>query len=128
MILLLEHPQLAALPCEECQAWIYDIPSGEPKLRGGQKQRRSPSQPTPCGSCPKKSPENAREITLDAKNHRTLRLYLRNRALWGRALTEEEAADAIIQRNFGLLDLLLRKYERSQAALEIASAALAKHG
>lgn len=120
--MLLYHPEVAAVPCSECQRWIYGK-DWKPALRGGRKQARGPGQATPCMICPKKSPENAKQLELTPQAHRTIQLYLRHRAT-GSALTKAEAKDAYLVRNFGIIDVLFREWERVKQGEQIEHAFL----
>ena len=55
----------------------------------------------------------------------TLDLYRRNRATFGRALTEWEAADGLLQRNFALLDAVFRNVEAGSIQRVMRDLALA---
>ncbi len=92
-------------------------------MRGGKRQKRQPNQPTPCRTCPKESPANEPNCLLSFANLRTIGLYVRSRATGGRALSDAEAADAVVQRNLAIVDATIRAVEREQAeALTIALA------
>lgn len=106
---------MTSFSCADCKSWIYDLTKGKRMERGGKPQARLPSQPTPCLHCPKGSPDQERWKVLSLRNWATLRLYLRNRALHGRALQEHEALDATLQKNFELIDLVFRQHERLEA-------------
>lgn len=103
---MLEHPAHAALSCRDCQAWIYDIKTAKPALRKGAKQRRKPGQPTPCGECPKGSPQNS----IKRKNLKTWELYWIARS---GGLSEHERTDSILRSNLALVHQLV---EYSQLA------------
>lgn len=110
---MLNHPAHAALDCETCQKWVYDIETCQPKKRGGKIQPRPPGVPTPCGSCPKKSPENWERIKPTRRTFATLELYRRNKATFGRALNEHEVNDEWLQKNFAILDDVFASHERA---------------
>lgn len=118
----MEHPAVANLSCEECKKWLVDIETGKIKTRGGKPQRRPAGSPTPCHACPKKSPEHAKQVELNQRNWATVRLFVRNRAMQGRALTPAEAADELLQRNFGLIDTILRQWEGQRVADALGTA------
>lgn len=113
MSFLLNYPAHAGLECSECQKWIYDIQTCEPKKRGGKIQPRPPGVPTPCQSCPKKSPENWERIKPTRRTYATLELYRRNKATFGRTLNEHEADDEWLQKNFAILDEVFQANENA---------------
>lgn len=121
-MLLMEHPQAAALPCSECQEFIYNIETGKVAMRGGQPQKRLPNQPTPCRTCPKESPARAKELELSERARQTVELYMRHRAMGGGFLTAAEAGDSLLQRNFALIDSVFRWWERRQQTDSMATA------
>ena len=112
------HPKIAGLSCEECKQWIYDIKTGEKMKRRGQPQRRQPGQATPCHTCPKESPEKARETELSAKNWRALGLYRKDKAIG--CLTQEQRQDRILQQNFVIIDQVWQEWQQRQAAEGLA--------
>lgn len=104
------HPGAAAIDCEDCKQWIYDLETGKRALvrvgpdRGERPQPRPPGVPTPCGECPKKNPENAAQIKLTPKNRQTLDLWRRARATQFQCVPEHLRSDPILARNFAELD------------------------
>ena len=118
-MLALKHPKHAALDCTECQRWVYDIKTVELRKRGGEPVRRSPGAPTPCKQCPKQSPERARRLKLSDRDLATINLFLRNRALFGRMLTDAEVNDPWLARSFSMLESVYRAYESSKEAQHI---------
>jgi hypothetical protein len=118
--LLIHHPNLPA--CATCQKfmvdydWLYGGGTGEIKTFGDpknpQKLERAKDNPPPCGSCPKKGPQHEREFLLSEKNCRALQFYRQTKATFGRGLTKREANDAIVRRNFSILDGLFAGAER----------------
>lgn len=84
---------------------------------GGEQDHVRPSVcPPPCGSCPKKGPEREKEFVLSARNRRTLEFYRQVKATFGKALSEEAAADEIVKRNFALLDRMFGEHEQERLA------------
>lgn len=79
---------------------------------------RPKGSPTPCSTCPKESPEKAKEHELSPKNCRALAHYREARAV---GLTDTERADPIVRRNFAIIDNLFRFHEQQQSARLIAS-------
>ncbi len=113
--LLLFHPQLIERTCARCRTWMYDD-RHRVVTRLGQPIRRPPGSPTPCWQCPKQSPDRATGCERDLERiQRTLRLYFDVRATAGRVLTEREAADPLLARNLSMVDMLVRRWESSQA-------------
>lgn len=121
MRLLLFHPEHHALSCGECKRWIYDIKTAKPVLRGGAKQARKPSQPTPCGQCPKRGPEHEKEMILSRKNARTLEIYLAARV---GGLTELEREDRLLRRNLAIVEQIFIQWNRQRTADAIGGAVL----
>lgn len=113
MTLILAHPEAAAVSCSTCKAWVHG-PDWKVVKRGGVPQARPPGMPTPCHSCPKESPAKAAQLELTAANRQTLRLFLRSRATAGACLNEEERNDELLLRNFALIDVIFRRWEREQ--------------
>lgn len=85
---------------------------------------RPKNSPPPCSMCPKKGPEHEKEFILSERNIQTLIFYRETRSTFGRGLSEEEAQDSIVRRNFSILDNLFAEAERKAAGYE-ASRALA---
>jgi hypothetical protein len=128
--LLLFHPGVAGIDCEDCKKYVYDLKTGERKTyRAGPGRIELPCvRPallsTPCGECPKKSPENARLIKLNRRNLETVWIYRQVRATGGQCLTEAMAADPLLMRNLTLLDELYREHDRERLGQEVAHAVL----
>jgi len=108
--LQLFHPEVAAVSCEECKAWIYTSDWKRAK-RGGKDVPRAPGLPTPCGSCPKKSPENAKRIELTTRNLALVRRWKQVRATGGACLSEVERADGWLMKMLSVIDEVFREYE-----------------
>lgn len=115
---MLAHPQLLNRPCGECKAWLYDDGerlSDKKATRRGQPCRRPGGVPTPCSRCPKipkgaaPRPENA--VELSEKNFAAIRHYFQSRAV---GASEEERRDAIVRKNWSLIDRLVRIHEIEQ--------------
>jgi hypothetical protein len=83
----------------------------------GKPLRRPPHSPTPCWKCPKHSPAHAAGYERDADRiERTLQLYFRLRAGAGGATRDFRSADALLSRNLAIIDAIVRRWERAQAA------------
>jgi len=98
-------------------SWSTGEGTGEPlKWESGPNEwspvERKANQPTPCGSCPKKGPQYEREFLLSEKNARALAFYRQTKATFGRGLSEEEAQDGTVRRNFSILEGLFAGAER----------------
>lgn len=113
---MLRHPEVAARKCDDCKQWMY-LENGKIHTRGGKPVPRS--GPTPCRTCPKKSPEEAHQYELSVKNKQALQFYYTTRAMSGANLTDEMRRDAIIQRNMCLIDQILRPLEAEKATESI---------
>jgi hypothetical protein len=74
--LVLLHPEVAAVSCEDCQTWMYDD-GWEKETRYGLPVLRPEGAPTPCWSCPKipkgAPPKPSSAVELSDKN---VRAYL----------------------------------------------------
>ena len=79
------------------------------KYRLGKPLKRIGS--TPCKTCPKKNPQEARHYELSDKNRRAVDFYYETRAMFGTNLTPRMARDSILRRNMGLIDKIVRDYE-----------------
>lgn len=101
--------------CKLCQKYLidYDWDAGtgtgeyleyEISPGVGKPIERRADQPTPCGKCPKKSPEQEHEYVLTEANYQALAHYREAKAMGFRGLSDEEATDAVVRRNFVLLD------------------------
>lgn len=117
---LLRHPEVATRSCESCQTWQYnevDGPTGkagEIARRGGHKLKRFGK--TPCVTCPKKSPDQARHYELSERNLQAVEFYYITRAMNGANLSEDMKQDAIVQLNMGIIDRIVRPFEAEQAS------------
>lgn len=121
MQLILFHPGAARIDCRECAKFVFNLETGEKEVfKSGPERKelpvvRGPGQPTPCHSCPKESPEKAKEIELTDRNWRAYRHYKEARAV---GLSEEERRDPIVRKHFALLDAVLERYERHLAEMD----------
>ncbi|QDU76436.1 hypothetical protein Pan97_34850 [Bremerella volcania] len=109
MWLIEEHPGAASIDCDDCAKWIYDLETGQKATvrvgpeRKEEFQPRPSGVPTPCSTCPKKSPENAKECTLSRKNYRTYQFWRMCNASHFHYMPEHLANDPIVARNFAAL-------------------------
>lgn len=122
-MLMLQHPEAAHRPCEECQRWMYH--EGKDKLgtqrvigRDGQPLTRAKNVPTPCWLCPKKSPTEAKRIELSDKNWRTWQVYQEVQATGGACLSERERADGMLAANLGIVYEAVQSVARAQQELQ----------
>lgn len=75
--LRMTNPKLAARSCQSCEKWIYienGERAGEIATRGNKKVLRGDS-PTPCRTCPKKSPEESWQFELNDRSHEIIEIY-----------------------------------------------------
>lgn len=116
------HPGEASIDCNECKRFIFDLKTGEKKTyKAGPRREEMPwvrplCVPTPCGDCPKKSPEEAERCKLSNKNWRTWQLFKEMRATNGAAFTPAMRRDRVLLQNFAVLDCIQRQYEQEQLA------------
>lgn len=124
---LLRHPEVANRSCETCKLWQFNErdgltgKKGEIAERNGVKLKRI--GPPPCKACPKESPEKAKQHELSDRNYRTLELYYASRAMGCVNLTDDMKRDAILQRNFSIIDRIVRAYESERSLFAILPAA-----
>lgn len=104
---------MALRPCSECKRWIYDA-QGNIEVRRGRKVPNTSGR-TPCSTCPKESPEKASQYELTAQNMAAVHFYYTTRAMRGANLSERMKTDAILQRNFAIIEQVVRPLEARQA-------------
>ncbi|QDU75433.1 hypothetical protein Pan97_24650 [Bremerella volcania] len=118
--LLLLHPGPASIDCDQCAAWIYDLETGQRQtVRTGPDRREVPQPrpagvPTPCASCPKQNPTNARRLKLSTKNRQTYELWRRAKATHFHCVPNHLKRDPIVARNFAHLDDVAKQVQRLQ--------------
>ncbi len=131
------YPGAAAIDCGDCAKWLYDLETGQRETAtvGPQREKQFIPRPkgtaTPCGHCPKKSPERAKEIELIPKNRQTFNLWRRARATHGAAIPERLRGDFILSQNFAELDALKESIEEARQQKMMAvmlSTAKENHG
>lgn len=133
MGLLFRHPRIPS--CAACQKYVVDYDfatgqgSGQPekaKWTGDPEalHERQPVSKPPCHVCPKRGPEFEYRFELSGKNIKTFKLWQGNRATYGRGLSEEEAKDPILRRNFWILDSLFESASRERGT-QVTSEAVA---
>lgn len=84
---------------------------------GNERLHERPSVcPPPCSSCPKRGPEHEKEHVLSWRNRRTLEFYREVKATFGKSLSDDAANDAVVQRNFALLDKLFAEHQQDRLA------------
>lgn len=105
-----------------------DVDPASPKFgqrleRGGQPMKRPNPAATPCHICPKGTPEGkpGDDSELTEENWKTVVLFLRSRATHGRVLNSQEARDALLARNFAIVDLAIRQQEANHAAAALSN-------
>ena len=108
---MLVHPGAASIDCGECAKYVYNLKTGEretydagdeilPMLRG--------DNPTPCDSCPKKSPENEDRLKLHWRNRRFVDFYQRMKATPKAIMPKHLRGCHVTQRNFYLIDQVIK--------------------
>lgn len=112
--LRLNHPEIAALDCADCQRWIYDLKAKRFAERGGKRVDRPAGTPTPCKMCPKKSPQLAAEVKLTNRSERTLARYYESLATGGRCLSKAERGSQWLMRLFAAIAEELREFDRGE--------------
>ena len=115
--MLLYHPEVATRSCADCKRWVYDDKGEVQKGRDGQPMKRPVNSRTPCRTCPKKSPAEAHQYELSDKNHKAVQLYFSVRG--GVELCDDLKHDAIVARNMGIIDRIIRQHEQQQAAQSV---------
>jgi hypothetical protein len=111
MRLLLAHPGMAGLSCDDCQKYMVAVPVTGAFIFHritNERLERPTGVRTPCHSCPKceafpiaqQNPQHGRQSELSWKNEQTLRLYWRVKGSSGAGLTMDE----ITRKNFGLIE------------------------
>lgn len=86
--------------------------------RGGRPQRRQKHHATPCSKCPKKSPENERNVTLTRQNLKAFATFLESRAV---GVPESWKADEIFRRNCAIIGRIYEHWQASQNATDIST-------
>lgn len=110
------HPHLPS--CADCQAWFFDMKTGQRTPWRGGWLKRSEGDPPPCGNCPKcpageaANPDTGKRSELTAANYQAYRHFLETRG----ALTEEEKTDSIVRRNRGIIENLLMRQQSNSGA------------
>ena len=127
--MLLRHPGVALIDCNDCQKRLYDLRSGKPKTYKSGPHREEtyywfegkPKPPcTTDEGCPKKSPREAHQFELSRRGWETFEAWKRYRAAPAAFEVDELAAAA-----FAVLDNLDREYsayleaERLQTAMKL---------
>lgn len=82
-------------------------------MRGSKPVERPSGVPTPCHACPKKSPAQAREHELTAKNYQTYQTYLESQATCGVSLTAEQRRCGVLLRRLALIHRIVREVEQT---------------
>lgn len=123
MRLWLFHNGAASIPCEQCKEFVFNIETGEKQTyKSGPERKELPllrsGSPTPCDSCPKESPERAKEMELTPKNWQAFQWYQEARAT---GLSDAEKNDPIVRRIFAALDPVTRAFAAKQDAGFVAA-------
>lgn len=108
--MLVLHPVLANVDCDDCLQNVYDLDSrspnyGQPQLFQKKKTRYPPGLHAPCDKCPKGKP-HGRE--LSPRNKLAYKHYLCCKA------TGFFPEDSLVQEHAGLIHDLLNKIENGR--------------
>ena len=112
--MMLRHPRMAELTCGDCRRWIVmlqETPVGiVPKFaeRSGVRQERRLGQQTPCGQCPRRSPDNEPASRLSRRNRAAWSMFLRARA---GGITDAERDDPIVRQTLSLCQRMWDDWE-----------------
>ncbi len=117
----LTQPLLAARTCGECAKWMYDRDGRRRLRRDGKPDPRPPGVPTPCGTCPKRSPREAHRYELSEKNLRAVECYFETRATQGRSVPDWLAADPLFAEVMARIDGVVSALEKQQASTATAA-------
>ena len=120
---LLRHPEVATRSCTDCQTWQYDKNGEIEKARDGGRMKRIGI--TPCVTCPKKSPAEAKDYELSQRNHKAVEFYYATRAMRGMNLSEAQKQDALLSRNMARIERIVTDFEAEQATLRMAGTIVA---
>lgn len=122
MSLVLTHPEVPA--CEDCQTWLYRLPSWERVTKLGEPVRRGPGEATPCGKCVKgrhdRQPHPERDLT--PRNWQALQYYYQCEV----DTTGILPRDAIVIRNNALIRQVIRANENASGTLALLGVMAAK--
>lgn len=116
---MLENPKLHNRSCSDCAKWVYNS-SGDIQLHRGKPQPRL-GKPTPCRTCPKENPQRAKLYELNSRNDRAIVLYLKTKAASGRNISDDEARDPILLRNFSIIEQKLEAQKMVTSGSVIAT-------
>lgn len=99
-------------------------PKPDPRKEGEFLPRTEKHGPPPCHSCPKKGPHNEHLYQLSERNLQAVIHYQNHKATFGRGLSEAEATDSIVQRNFAILDRVFAEADRERLSDAISRSLL----
>jgi hypothetical protein len=128
--LILFHPGISKIDCQDCIKRLYDFETGTPKTYEAGPHRelkyitKENGHKPPCRSgktCPKGTPETAEQNTLNSRNMKTIQLFIKRKATGFVSMSELEKNDPIVASNFAVLDGLWREYERQKEEANSAS-------
>jgi hypothetical protein len=133
LALLITNPELATRPCGDCQKWVFldkiqgerydtDERGGKIMTRNGKRVERGTALP-PCQTCPKKSPEQAKDYELNNRNIRMYEMYLKSQATCGLCLGDL-AHDPVVQRDFAIIHQIVTMVRDSRAEMMAMRGAL----
>ena len=102
------YPRVAQIDCEDCQKVSYNLRSGRRNTYEAQDGEQLPvlrTGPPPCESCPKRSPQRAKQLKLREENRLMIDFYQRHRA--SKHSGSRLLGCPITQRNIRLIDQTL---------------------
>ncbi len=111
--------------CADCQAWLYDIKTGE--WTEGRDGKRVPrlNLPTPCESCPRKAPQFEADTTLSEQNWKAYGLFLEVRAMTAVCLSDRQRRDPLTRRVLAIADSIVRDHQHGEVIQAIQLSQLA---
>jgi hypothetical protein len=118
---MLEHPKVASRTCRDCQTYRYTADGDVEIGRNSLPVLRMPGDPTPCDTCPRKSPTREEETTLTERNWKAYAWYLEVRAMYGAGLVGAQRTDPLARRVLRTIDVIVRDYELSVQVNSMAS-------
>ncbi len=90
-------------------------------MQRGQPAARPAGAALPCWDCPKRSPREAHQYELSAKNNRTLALWYEEHGVGWACLTDAMKEDRIFRRNMALITQVMDAHREAE---QVASSAV----
>ena len=132
--LLMLHPGVAKISCDDCQRRSYDMETGLPQtFKSGPEGKETfytIGHKAPCfdgWKCPKESPAKERDHLLSRKNDRVLSLYYRVRIV---GIDGIGGVDPLLAENLAICDDAHNNFNRVERQVETTRlmSAIAKAG